>query len=78
MTDVASPHRNGGWRNAVIGAFGGISLLFAGWMLNEAATERRSLEARISSDESRLASLEADVRNLRLAIYELRQEQRKR
>lgn len=78
MTDVAHPHRNGGWRTAVIGGLSAMSLLFAGWMLNEAATERRAMEARINANESALAALRESVRNLQVQVYELRQEQRKR
>ena len=74
------PHRNGSWRNTVIGVFGGVSMLFGGWMLNEVATERRAMEARINALESREATLEEAVRGLRTQVYELRRqhEQEKR
>lgn len=67
-------HRNGGWRNTVIGAFGGLSLLLGGWMLNEAATERRSMEAKIDANRNDLAEMKAEIRNLKVTVYEMRRE----
>lgn len=72
MTDGLHPHRNGSWRNALIGAFGGIMMLFAGWMLNEVATERRALEGRINALEKQQATDGEALRGLRAQVYELR------
>lgn len=75
MTDQ-HPHRNGSWRNALIGAFGGICMLFGGWMLNEAATERRSLNTIANNNRTRIAVLEKEVESLTQRVTALEQGKR--
>ena len=58
-------------------------MLFTGWMLTEAATERRSMETRINQSENKISALEESIRNLResqrrleLTVYEMRRERK--